>query len=93
MLNRIHSYYYQCQMQLNVTGRSYCNFIVWSETGEFYGERILPDGDFISKQLQLAERFFYLAILPELLVFKRRLTFSFTVIILAKKQLSTNVKT
>ena len=67
MLDRIHSYYYQCQMQLNVTDRSYCDFVVWSETDKFYCERILPDNDFISEQLQLAERFFHLAILPELL--------------------------
>ena len=67
MLNHRHSYYYQCQMQMSVTETSYCDFVVWSETGDFHCERILPDTDFISEQLNLAENFSYLAILPELL--------------------------
>ena len=53
-------------MQMAVTERSYSDFVVWSVTGELHYERILPDTDFISKQLQLAEKFFYLTILPEL---------------------------
>ena len=52
---------------MSVTETSYCDFVVWSETGDFHCERILPDTDFISEQLNLAEKFFYLAILPELL--------------------------
>lgn len=54
MLNRKHSYYYQCQIQLNVTDTSYCDFIVWSETGDLFCERILPDSSFILEQLHLA---------------------------------------
>ena len=109
MLNHRHSYYYQYQMQMSVTETSYCDFVVWSETGDFHCERILPDTDFttsidmevilttgghsstsisppmyfINIKLNhsklnssshdqkpipvLAEKFFYLAILPELL--------------------------
>ena len=65
MLTRMHSYYYQCQMQVAVTDRSYCDFIVWSVTGELHCEWILPVVDFISEQLEIAENFFHLAILPE----------------------------
>ena len=67
MLNCKHSYYYQCQMQMYVTDTSYCDFVVWSETGDLFCERLLPDTGIILEQLHLAEKFFYLAILPELL--------------------------
>ena len=48
MLKHTHLYYYQCQMQVAVTDRSYCDFIVWSVTGELHYERILPDVDYLS---------------------------------------------
>ena len=63
MLKRTHSYYYQCQMQVAVTDRSYCDFIVWSVTDELHYKRILRDVDFISQQLELAKKFFH----PELI--------------------------
>lgn len=31
MLDKGHQYYYQCQLQMFVTGRRYCDFVVWSE--------------------------------------------------------------
>lgn len=67
MLKRTHSYYYQCQMQVVATDRCYCDFIIWSVTGELHCEQIFPDAYFISQQLELAEMFFYLAILLELM--------------------------
>ena len=60
MLNHKHSFDYQCQMQMSVTETSYCDLVVWSETGDFLCERILPDTDFISEQLNVSKRFFTL---------------------------------
>ena len=43
---------------MSVTETSYCDFVVWSETGDFHCERILPDTDFISEQLNLSRKIF-----------------------------------
>ena len=46
-LKRDHAYYYQVQQQLHTTGRSYCDFIVFSTDGEnwvFFQERALDCG-------------------------------------------------
>ena len=43
-LNRSHSYYYQLQMQLFMTGRQYCDFFVWCPQN-FHLERVFPDKD------------------------------------------------
>ena len=65
-LKKEHPYFYQCQLQMVSTGRSYCDFVVWS-THDLYIERILLDQGFIEEKLKEAERLFWLAIIPELL--------------------------
>lgn len=45
MLDHNHTYYYQIQMQLAITGLPYCDFIVWSKHG-YYQERIVFDKEF-----------------------------------------------
>ena len=47
--------------------KSSSDFVVWSKTGNFLCEHILPNTDFISEQLNLTEIFFYFAILSKLL--------------------------
>ena len=58
-----HPYYLQCQLQLHVTRRAYCDFAVWHSAG-LHVERIAP----VDQQLNLvkADHFFRLCILPEL---------------------------
>lgn len=49
------------------TKRSYCDFVVWTASGEPHIERILLDRVFIEEKLKQAEKLFWLAIIPELL--------------------------
>ena len=68
-LKRDHMYYYQVQMQLFVTSKKYCDFIVWTEKSADrpYVERIVPDPVFVQEALAKAEIFFKKCIIPELL--------------------------
>lgn len=68
-LKRDHAYYYQVQMQLFVTDKPYCDFILWTEkesTSPFV-ERVTPDVTFFDKELERACEFFKKCIIPELL--------------------------
>ena len=66
-LDKNHPYFYQCQMQILVTERLYCDFVVWGSSGDIHIERIFLDKNFIELQLEKAEKVFWLAIIPELL--------------------------
>ena len=66
-LKQEHSYYYQCQLQMVATSRSYCDFVVWSACEALHIERITFNKTFIDEKLKQAERLFWLAIIPELL--------------------------
>lgn len=68
-LKRDHAYYYQVQMQLFVTEKCYCDFIVWTEregTSPFV-ERVTPDLAFFEEKLECARDFFIKCLLPELM--------------------------
>lgn len=56
----------QVQAQLFCTEYSYCDFIVWTKA-DIFVERITPDTDFMKEALLKAERFFHVAVLPELI--------------------------
>ena len=62
-LSTDHPYYLQCQLQLHITRRAYCDFVVWHSAG-LHVERIHP----VDQHLNLvkAAQFFRLCILPEL---------------------------
>lgn len=64
-LSRDHPYYLQCQLQIHVTRRAYCDFVVWHEAG-VHSEPLLPDLEQLKDHMAKAERFFRLCILPEL---------------------------
>ena len=57
-LKHEHPYYYQCQLQMVATTRSYCDFVVWTASEEPHIERILFDRMFIEEKLQQAEKLF-----------------------------------
>lgn len=63
MLKRDHSYYYQCQLQVFVTRRRFCDFVVWSPE-ELHIERIMLDETLIEQAVPRANK---LCVLPELL--------------------------
>ena len=65
-LKHQHQYYYQCQLQIFVTGRSFCDFVVWTQK-ELHTERLTLDEDLIISALPVAKKFFRMCILPELL--------------------------
>lgn len=63
-LKRDHACYYQVQMQLFVTEKPYCDFILWTLP---FVERVKPDVAFFDKELECARDFFKKCIIPELL--------------------------
>ena len=65
-LKHNHSYYYQCQLQMYVTNRMFCDFVVWSET-ELHIERLAFDDALLLESIPTATNFFSNCILPELL--------------------------
>lgn len=64
-LKKEHAYYYQIQMQMELSQVNYCDFVLWRE-GEMFHQRILLDEDFINETFQRAETFVKMALLPEL---------------------------
>lgn len=68
-LKEDHAYYYQVQMQLFVTDRSYCDFVVWTAKDELepFVQRITADVAFFEAGLERATLFLKKAVLPELL--------------------------
>ena len=61
-----HPFYYQCQLQLLVTGRSYSDFAVWAPLGDTHIQRLTVDYQFLEPLLVKGEKFFQIAIIPEL---------------------------
>lgn len=55
----------QCQLQMYVTGRRYCDFLVWHPKG-LHMERLIFDDALMVEELEKAENFFTLCIVPEL---------------------------
>ena len=56
-LKTTHMYYYQMQFQLNVTGRKYCDFYVWTEK-DYHFETVFPGTEFWVKNKNICESFF-----------------------------------
>ena len=50
-LKHQHDYYYQCQLQIFVTGHSFCDFVVWTEK-ELHIERLTLDETLITSSRQ-----------------------------------------
>ena len=61
-----HAYYYQCQLQLFVTKRRYCDFIVWSNS-ELFVDQINQDDSLIQSAMPVATKFWRMCVLPELM--------------------------
>ena len=64
-LDTNHAYYYQCQLQLYVTKRYYCDFIVWSNS-ELFVERNNQNDSLIESAIPVATKFWRMCVLPEL---------------------------
>ena len=60
-----HSYYYQVQTQLLVTGFTFCDFFVWTEKDTFPGT-IRVDTEIQADILSKTKRLFCNVLLPEL---------------------------
>lgn len=65
-LSKDHPFYLQCQLQMHVTHRNYCDFVVWHPTADIHLERIKYEADQLMQCLTKAEQFFKLCVLPEL---------------------------
>ena len=53
-------------MQIFSTRRAFCDFVVWS-SNELHVERLILDEDLIKSSIAMAEKFWKLCVLPELL--------------------------
>jgi len=69
VLKEDHPYYYQVQMQLFVTDKPFCDFVVRTEkdSDDLFVQRILPNLQFFDTEMIRATEFFKRAVLPELL--------------------------
>lgn len=67
--NKIHAYYYQVQGQLEITGRSYCLFGMWTSSKfPLKVVKIVRDKEFFNKNMKEKLIFFYEnCIIPELI--------------------------
>ena len=65
-LDREHEYYYQIQLHLYTTEKTYCDFVVYSARDLFI-ERVNLDHQFLIENLHKAYVFHYNVIIPELL--------------------------
>lgn len=65
-LNRRHNYYYQVQGQIACSGRSWCDFVCMSKSGELFVERIYPDESFWADCVTRLTAFFRTHFAPEI---------------------------
>ena len=65
-LKRSHQYFYQIQFAMYCTKTKWCDFFICAKNS--HGERILYDDDFCSSIIPKLKRFYFCAILPELVV-------------------------
>ena len=65
-LKRNHVYFYQVQMQMAICKVSYCDFVVWSESGCIV-ERTKADYEFYKSKLEILHDFFVHGMLPEII--------------------------
>ena len=65
-LKKSHSYYYQIQMQLLVTERSFCDFVLYAKNGPVSIERIYMDENLISDMLSVLTDFWKRVVAPEI---------------------------
>lgn len=67
ILKKNHSYHYQIQGQLHITGKEFCIFVVWTPHGMSL-ERIQKDDEFWYSKMETQLKNFYLkCILPEII--------------------------
>ena len=66
VLKRDHEYYYQVQLQLFITEKEYCDFVVWANS-DWFCERIYLDNHFIFDCISKALMFYEEAVLIEVL--------------------------
>ncbi|KAJ8030935.1 hypothetical protein HOLleu_27485 [Holothuria leucospilota] len=72
LLDKQHAYFFQCQAQMAVTKRLWCDFFVYSQESFFYLERIHFNESLWDEAVPSAKQFFSEYIVPELLTNKIR---------------------
>ena len=89
VLKKTHSYYYQVQLQLLVTDRSFCDFVLYAENGPVNIERIYRDNVLINDILIALTALWQRVIAPEL--FEMRVPRDLDPFIMAKDFLTSNL--
>ena len=65
LLKTSHSYYYQIQLQLLVTEAEYCDFVLYSDIGKIYIQRIFKDKDLQYRITEATKIFWKRVLIPE----------------------------
>ena len=65
LLKTSHSYYYQIQLQFLVTDAEYCDFILYSNIGKIYIQRIFKDKDLQYLIIETTKIFRRRTLIPE----------------------------
>jgi hypothetical protein len=65
-LMKTHAYWYQVQTQMQITGKKFAAFVVWTMQ-DLHVERISQDTDCFNGQIEKVKELYKTAILPELL--------------------------
>ncbi|XP_069133552.1 uncharacterized protein [Argopecten irradians] len=71
-LKENHAYFYQIQGQMAITGRKWCDFVVWTCSGKASVQRVLFNEDLWSEMNYKLNQFYKESFLPEL--FSRRVS-------------------
>ena len=66
VLHKKHAYYYQVQMQLLVTEREFCDFILYAKEGEVSIETIFRNESLINEILKYLTAFWFKVLAPEI---------------------------
>jgi len=64
-VKKTHNYYYQVQGQMGVSGRQWCDFVVWTLKGHSI-ERIHFDEPLWKKMVEVLKSFYVQAVIPEI---------------------------
>ena len=77
VLKRKHAYFYQVQLQMELCGVNYCDFVIW-RASELVIIRINKDEAFLIEAIDKATTFFKYGVLPELIAkwYTRKSSFS-----------------
>lgn len=72
-LKQSHNYFYQVQGQMAITGRTWCDFYVWTpRSTDYFLQHIVADPEFWEDKVRKLTHFYRKSMLPELVAGRHR---------------------